>query len=108
VEELKKIPGICPICKKPNTPILLSGNENKIGTPCSSCLDTLVARKPASIVCRKCGRLAAYMDPGIAANGFIFHPERTYHVPACKNCTPGYNSFDEIDEMIEYSKNHKE
>jgi Zn finger protein HypA/HybF involved in hydrogenase expression len=99
MDELKRVPGLCPQCRKPNKPILTPSELNSLGTPCDDCLKKLMAERPAKIMCRKCGRLAAYMKPGTTENGFEFVADREYHVPACKKCTPKYFRYDEIEEM---------
>lgn len=110
MDELKKVIGMCPICKQPNTKkhIFTVEESGKIGTPCDSCLKGLVNRDPSVVMCRSCGSIAAYVDPGIAPNGFVFQPGQKYHIPTCRKCANPCHSFDDIEELVGYTKQNKE
>jgi len=97
----------CPLCKKPNNDIAIVTKNTKqdvkrgslLGEFCKEC--KVKMENVSRLICRSCGQLLAYMEPGITGDGFEIKPKTEYHTKVCDRCVPGLKSTF-IEEIQEY------
>lgn len=78
--------GLCPNCNKPNSPIVPKDSTQR-GTACDECIAKIKV-VACEVVCKKCGNVCAYVEPGETTEGFTFEKGSRYHTEHCPKCDP--------------------